>query len=318
MPGKAGNIKDLPGSQQPLQDRQAAFILLAPRLAAHCLDTAMPQTARHSVLVTGCSSGIGFVAAKELAARGYRVFATVRRDADVETLRLEGLHGLRLDLDEPESIAGALDTVLAATGGKLFALVNNAGFAIPGAIEDLSRDALRAQFETNVFGTMDLTRQVIPVMRRQGYGRIVMVSSILGLVAMPLRGAYNASKFALEGFTDTLRLELHGSGIFVATLNPGAVETAFRRNAVRTGTAHVDLLGSRHADRYDRMRRQAENVDGRLPGSVPPLVVVRHIIHALEARRPKRRYVVTTAARLLAASRWLLPGWAVDALLRRI
>lgn len=274
--------------------------------------------ARRSVLITGCSSGIGFVAAKELAARGYRVFATARKDADVAMLKAEGLPALHLDLDDSASIAQALDAVLRMSGGELFALVNNAGFAVPGAVEDLDRDALRAQFETNVFGTMDLTRRVIPVMRAQGHGRIVMVSSILGLVAMPLRGAYNASKFALEGFSDTLRLELYGSGISISVINPGAIRTEFRRNAIRAAQGRVDLDASLHRERYAQLRRYAESPDGRVPGSVPPAAVVRALVHALEASRPRRRYLVTVAARLLAIVKRFLPSAILESVLRRI
>ena len=278
----------------------------------------MPENSRRSVLVTGCSSGIGYVVAKELTARGYRVFAAARKPADVERLQSEGLEGVLLDLDNAASIEHALARVLHATGGELFALVNNAAFAVPGAVEDLDRDALRAQFETNVFGTLDLTRQVIPVMRRQGQGRIVMISSILGLVAMPWRGAYNASKFALEGFTDTLRLELHGSGISVSTINPGAIESRFRSNAVRAADAHVDMNNSRHRANYDRLRRYAADPAGKMPGSAPALALVRPIVHALESTRPRSRYLVTPGARLLALVKRLLPAGLLDLLVRRI
>ncbi|MBW3566680.1 MAG: SDR family NAD(P)-dependent oxidoreductase [Proteobacteria bacterium] len=278
----------------------------------------MPEHSRRSILVTGCSSGIGHVAARELSARGYRVFATARKDEDIAALVADGLHGLRLDLDDAAGITAALDTLFAQTGGELYGLVNNAAFAVPGAVEDLDRNAIRAQFETNVFGTLDLTRQVLPAMRRQGYGRIVMISSILGLVAMPWRGAYNASKFALEGFTDTLRMELHGSGISVSTINPGAIETRFRKNAVRAAETHVDLLGTRHRERYDQLRRLAEDSSGRMPGSVPPLKVVRPLIHALESPGPRARYLVTGGARLLYLLKFLLPARLLDTVLRRL
>lgn len=273
---------------------------------------------RRSVLITGCSSGIGFVAAKELAARGYRVFATARKPADVEMLRAEGLVALQLDLDDAASIERALEMVLGKGGGELFALINNAAFAVPGAIEDLDREALRAQFETNVFGTLDLTQRVVPIMRRQGYGRIVMVSSILGLIAMPWRGAYNASKFALEGFTDTLRLELHDSGIFASTINPGAIESRFRKNAVAAAEGRIDLDNSRHRDHYSRLKEFAADSEGRMPGSAPAVSVVRPIIHALEANRPRRRYLVTPGARVLYLLKRLLPDALLDALLRKI
>ena len=162
------------------------------------------------VLITGCSSGIGRCVARGLAARGYRVFATARRQEDVEHLRAEGFTSLQLDLEDSGSIAAAVDAVLAHTDGRLYALFNNGAYGQPGAVEDLSREVLRLQFETNLFGWHELTNRVLPVMRRQGYGRIIHNSSVLGFVALPFRGAYTASKYALEGLTDTLRLELHG------------------------------------------------------------------------------------------------------------
>ncbi|MCG8434943.1 MAG: SDR family NAD(P)-dependent oxidoreductase, partial [Gammaproteobacteria bacterium] len=189
---------------------------------------------RKTILITGCSSGIGYTAAKELSARGYQVFAAARKSADVDRLKREGLTTLQLDLDDTASIEQALASTLEQTGGQLYALINNAAFAVPGAVEDLNRDAMRQQFETNVFGTMELTNRAIALMRRQGYGRIIMVSSILGRVSMPYRGAYNASKYALEGFCDTLRLELHKSGIRLSVINPGPIESRFRENAIQT------------------------------------------------------------------------------------
>jgi len=166
-----------------------------------------------TILITGCSSGIGRCVARGLATRGYRVFATARRREDVEHLRAEGLAGLQLDLADSASIAAAVDEVLERTDGHLYALFNNGAYGQPGAVEDLSREVLRLQFETNLFGWHELTNRVLPVMRQQGYGRIIHNSSVLGFVALPFRGAYTASKYALEGLTDTLRLELRGSGI---------------------------------------------------------------------------------------------------------
>ena len=159
-----------------------------------------------SILITGCSSGIGAAAARALHARGWRVFATAREADDVARLKAEGLESLVLDLDDSASIGAAVTEVLERSGGRLDALFNNGGFGQVGAVEDLTRDALRAQFETNLFGWVELTNRVIPVMRRQGSGRIVMNSSVLGYAAFPYRGAYNAVKFALEGITDTPRL----------------------------------------------------------------------------------------------------------------
>lgn len=276
------------------------------------------KTAGPVVLVTGCSSGIGRATARLLRERGWRVFATARRSEDVEHLEAEGFEALVLDLDEPLAIRVAVDELLDATGGRIDALVNNGATAIPGAVEDLSRAALRDQFETNLFGTLELTTAVLAVMRRQGHGRIVNVSSILGIVAMPWRGAYNASKFALEGLMDTLRLEMHGTGIHVSTVAPGPVESRFRLNAQRQAEKHIDLGGSRHRRVYRRLQGERSDPDGKLPFSVPPEAVARKIARALASKRPKPRYLVTTPAHWLAFLRRILPARWLDRLLRRL
>ena len=184
-----------------------------------------------SILITGCSSGIGFQVAQGLRARGWRVFATARQPADVTRLQADGLESLALDLRDSASIQTAVTAVLERTGGRLDALFNNGAYGQPGAVEDLSREALREQFETNLFGTLELTNRLIPVMRRQGGGRILFNSSVLGLVAFPYRVAYVASKFALEGLADTLRLELTGTGIHICLIEPGPILSRFRDNA---------------------------------------------------------------------------------------
>lgn len=273
-----------------------------------------------SVLITGCSSGIGEAAAWHLRERGWRVFATARRTLDVHRLDRAGFEALQLDLNDPVSITVAVDQVEEATNGRLDALVNNGAFALPGAVEDLSRAAMRSQFEANVFGTMELTNRVLPLMRAQGErgtGRIVMISSILGLVAMPWRGAYNASKFALEGFTDTLRLELADTGIRVVTINPGPVESRFRGSALANARRYIDLRGSIHAEHYARLERDNTEPDGKLPGSVPASAVMKPLTRALEGARPRRRYYVTWPARVLAVLRRLLPPVLLDPILRR-
>ena len=185
-----------------------------------------------SVLITGCSSGIGLCVAKGLRARGYQVFATTRKKEDVAMLKELGLNSLQLDLDDSISIQNAVKQVLHETGGTLYALFNNGAYGQAGAVEDLTRDTLRAQFESNLFGWLELTNAVLPVMRKQGYGRIIQNSSVLGLVAMPFRGAYNASKYALEGLTDTLRQEVtHTSeNIHISLIEPGPIESQFRAN----------------------------------------------------------------------------------------
>lgn len=269
-----------------------------------------------TILITGCSSGIGHHCARGLANRGWRVFATARREEDVERLKAEGLESLRLDLDEPESIASALEAVLGRTNGRLDALFNNGAYGQPGAVEDLSRETLREQFETNLFGWLELTNRVIPVMRRQGHGRIVQNSSLLGLVALKWRGAYNASKFALEGLSDTLRLELEGSGIHVSLIEPGPIESRFRANAHAAYRRNIDPENSVHREQYRAIEARLQKEGPAAPFTLGPEAVLIKLIHALESPRPKPRYYVTFPTHLFAWSRRLLPVRLLDRLLR--
>ncbi len=271
-----------------------------------------------SILITGCSSGIGLCVARGLRARGYRVFATARREADVERLRAEGLESPRLDLDDSASICTAVDEVLERTGGRLYALFNNGAYGQPGAVEDLSREALRAQFETNLFGWHELTRLVIPVMRHQGEGRIIQNSSVLGFAALPFRGAYNASKFALEGLTDTLRLELHGSGIQVSLIEPGPIESRFRANGYLKWKQHIDAEHSVHQEAYRAMEERLTKEGPAAPFTLPPEAVLKRVIHALESRRPRPRYYVTFPTYLFGSLKRLLSTRAMDRILRRV
>ena len=268
------------------------------------------------VLVTGCSSGIGLATARGLRDRGYPVFASARRDEDVARLRAEGLQAVRLDLDDDASIAGALATVLERTGGRLYGLFNNGAYGQPGAVEDLRRDVLRAQLETGLLGWHELTRRVIPVMRAQGEGRIIQNSSVLGLVAFAYRGAYVATKFALEGLTDTLRLELHNTGVQVSLIEPGPILTRFRDNAYQKFVANVDAEASPHRERYRAMQARLTKEGAAQPFTLPPEAVLRRVVHALEARRARTRYYVTTPTYLFAAVRRLLPTRVLDAALR--
>lgn len=275
------------------------------------------QTSR-SVLITGCSSGIGLATAQVLKSRGWQVISSARQHRDVAQLAKLGLHAVRLNIADPQSIAEALDETLTLTGGRLDALVNNAGIAIPGAVQDLSREVLQRQFDINFFGTVELTNSVLPFMRREGRGRIVMVSSILGRVAVPWRGAYNASKFALEGITDTLRLELRGTDIKVSLVCPGPVRSRFRDNALANFDEYVDTASSPHRENYARLRAQTGEKKDSTPFTVPPEAVARKIARALESRRPKARYYVTVPAYALAFLRCALPTHWLDAILARI
>lgn len=279
----------------------------------------MPSFGAHKpILITGCSSGIGRAVAEGLRARGYRVFATARRPDDVARLRAAGFASERLDLADSASIEQALARVLAQTDGRLFALFNNGAYGQPGAVEDLRREVLQAQFETNLFGTHELTCRVIPVMRRQGHGRIIQNSSVLGLVALPFRGAYNASKFALEGLSDTLRLELHGSGIHVSLIEPGPIESRFRANAYEMFKKHIDGEHSPHRDHYRGVEARLAKAGPAQPFTLPPEAVLKRVIHALESPRPRRRYYVTVPTHLFGVARRILPASLLDRLLRRI
>lgn len=271
-----------------------------------------------AILITGCSSGIGYACAHGLRDRGYRVFATARRLEDVQALRGEGFEAIQLDVSSTASIDGALATVLAQTGGELYGLFNNAGYGQPGAVEDLGRDALREQFETNLFGLHELTCRVIPVMRRKGHGRIIHNSSMLGYVAMPFRGAYIASKFALEGLTDTLRLELAGSGIHVSMIEPGPIESRFRDNAHRAFLRRSDPGQGPHAGAYRSMIERLTKEGPAQPFTLAPGAILKPLIHALESPRPRARYPVTVPAHLFWYLRRLLPTAALDTVLVRL
>lgn len=279
--------------------------------------SARQEGAPRSLLITGCSSGIGHAAAHALQARGWRVFATARREADVARLVAEGLEALPLDLDDSASIEAAVDEVLERTGGHLDGLFNNGAYGQPGAVEDLGRDTLRAQLETNLLGTHELTCRVIPAMRAQGHGRIVQNSSVLGFAALPYRGAYVCSKFALEGLTDTLRQELIGSGIQVSLIQPGPITSRFRENARRAFHAHIDRTHSAHAETYRHVEARLASQDGKAPFTLGPEAVIDKLVHALESRRPRPRYAVTLPTHLFAALKRLLSSRGMDRVLLR-
>ena len=267
-----------------------------------------PSAPSPSIIVTGCSSGIGAHSARALKADGWRVFATVRREEDRAGLAADGIETLLMDYTEPETIAALVETVLARTGGRLDALFNNGAYGQAGAVEDLPVEALRQQFETNVFGWHDLTRRVIPVMRRQGHGRIVQCSSILGIVPYRWRGAYNASKFALEGLSLTLRMELAGSGIHVSLIEPGPIASRFTANALTHIERVVDVENSVHAEEYRRQLRRLRGESKPARGKLGPEAVYTVLRHALTAKKPRPHYVVTTPAKQGVLLKKLLPA----------
>ena len=273
---------------------------------------------QRSVLITGCSGGIGRYAARELKTRGYRVFATARKPVDVENLVSEGLESVQLDVANSASIQYAFETIMQKTDGKLYALFNNAAFGIAGAVEDLSRDALHDIFEVNLFGTHELTRLVIPVMRQQGHGRIIQNSSMLGFVALKYRGAYNATKFALEGLSDTLRMELEGTNIFVSLIEPGPIKSNFRRNAYAAYKRYIDKDSSVYRQIYEQMEARLQTEGPVVPFTLGPEAVLKKVIHALECNHPGARYYVTFPTGLFGYLKRLLPDRVMDKILAQI
>ena len=277
----------------------------------------MTATTDTSVLISGCSSGIGYTTAIGLRQRGYRVFAGIRDWTQADALIRAGLEPVHLDLTNTTSIHAAVAEVASACEGRLYGLFNNAGFGQPGAVEDLSREALREQFEVNLFGAHELTRQVIPIMRRQGYGRIIQNSSVLGFIALKYRGAYIASKYALEGLTDTLRLELEGSGIHVSLIEPGPIVSEFRANALRAFRRHIDMENSVHAKSYRAVLKRLEDAENEVMFTLPAEAVLAKVVKALSAKRPKPRYAVTVPTYVFAGLKRLLPTSWLDRLLLR-
>lgn len=272
----------------------------------------LPPVQHRSVLVTGCSSGIGLATARVLKARGWRVVPTARKPEDLQRLRDEGFTPIELDLTDASSVGQAVTRALELCGGQLGALVNNAGFGQAGAVEDLSRDILRDQFEVNFFGAHDLARCVIPHMRKQGYGRIVNISSVLGRITIPFYGSYCAAKHAMESLTDAMRIELSGTGIGVVLVEPGPIISQFRKNAAARASASLDLEHATHGAYYQkeiaRRIRQQKQPDAF---TRPPETVAGKIVKALESPSPRRRYCVTLPAYAGA----FLRRWAPDALL---
>ncbi len=266
------------------------------------------QNRQRSIIITGCSSGIGAYCAEALKSQGWRVFATARKDADIGALRAKGIEAHYLDYTQPQSIANLVDEVLRQTDGTLDALFNNGAYAQPGAIEDLPVEALRQQFEANFFGWHDLTRRLVPVMRRQGHGRIVHCSSILGLVPMKWRGAYVASKFALEGLMLAQRMELEGSGIDVSLIEPGPIASRFTYNAASHAEANIDMEASVHRELYQRQMAKLKSGGTKSKNKLGPEAVYAVLLHALEAPRPRPHYVVTRPAKLGSLARRLMPA----------
>ena len=274
--------------------------------------------AQKTILITGCSSGIGYDAAHGLRAAGWTVFAACRSEDDCARMRDEGFHSPRIDYQDTDSILNGLAEVLETTGGTLDALFNNGAFGCPGAVEDLPTDALRSIFEANFFGWHELTQAVIPVMRAQGHGRIVQCSSVLGFVTLPWRGAYNATKFALEGLTHTLRIEMRDTPIDVILIQPGPITSKIRLNSIPHFEKWINWEASPRVDQYrDQLRKRLYDDTGPDTFELPASAVTAKLLKALTAGRPKPCYYVTTPTYLMGAMRRILPTRALDWVMSR-
>ncbi|MFS4581235.1 SDR family NAD(P)-dependent oxidoreductase [Phaeobacter sp. C3_T13_0] len=272
-----------------------------------------------SILITGCSSGIGLDAAHGLRERGWTVFAACRQKVDCDRLRAQGFVSPLMDYTDAETLRSGLAAVLEHTGGTLDVLFNNGAHGLPGAVEDVSTDGLRSIFESNFFGWHELTRRVIPVMRDQGYGRIIQNSSILGFVSFPWRGAYVATKHAIEGLTDTMRVELRDSGIKVVLIEPGPVTSKIREKAIPHFEKHVDWESSALRDRYkSSLLKRLYESDGPDLFELPASAVTAKLIHACESRHPRPRYYVTIPTHLGGMLKRILTTRAIDRILARL
>lgn len=271
-----------------------------------------------TILITGCSSGIGYDTAHYLHNNGYRVFASARKEKDVARLKEEGLDSYLLDVTKPETIKKSLESILEQTDGKLYAVFNNAGYGQPGAVEDIPTSVLKEQFETNLFGLHEMTRQVLPIMRKQGYGRIIQHSSVLGLISLRFRGAYNASKYAIEGLCDTLRLELDTDDIHVVTINTGPVHSDFRKNATKKFREHIEGKPTVFSNEYQEELLPHEEKKTKDPFTRNSDVVIANIIKALESKNPKPRYYNTSATHLLGGLKRILSTALLDKILLKV
>lgn len=268
-----------------------------------------------TILITGCSTGIGYHTAITLKALGYNVIATCRKQEDVNRLNDEGLICFQLDLACSECIHFALQQILIQTDGTIDALFNNGAFGLPGAVEDLSREAMEYQFQTNVFGTQELTNKIVKIMRKQGHGKILYNSSILGFAAMQYRGAYNASKFAIEGFADTLRIEVKQDNIQVSLIEPGPIISDFRKNAFEQFTRWINIDESAHKAKYQAMVKRLEKVGPSAPFTLGPEAVTKSVLHALQNHQAKIRYRITVPTIVFAYLKRILPTRWLDFLL---
>ena len=268
-----------------------------------------------NIVITGCSTGVGLETAKYLKEMFITVYPTARDPKDIKMLKELGFeHAMQLDVRKPDEITAVITKVL-EIDGKIDIWFNNAGFGQPGAMEDISTEVLKAQFETNVFGLHECTRQIIPVMREQGHGKIIQHSSVLGLISLFGRGAYNASKYAIEGLTDTLRLELEGTEIYPVLLNTGPITSHFRENAMEKLKANVDTEHSIFKAKYEK----SLNADkSKVPFNEEAVSVARIVHKIILAKKPKPRYYITKATYLLGYAKRVLSSSLLDKILLKI
>ena len=273
-----------------------------------------------SILITGCSSGIGLDCAKTLHAHGWTVFASCRQQKDCNRLKMMGIEAPRLDHADPVSITETIQYILTKTNGKLDAVFNNGAFAVPGAVEDLPTDALRSIYETNLFGYHEVIRQVIPIMRAQGKGKILNCSSVLGFVAIPWRGAYNSTKFALEGLTDTLRIEMRNTNINVILIEPGPISTKIRENSIPHFERWVNWENSPRKKQYetDLIKRLYQPKNKPDAFELPVSAVTKVVMKALESHHPKPRYYVTIPTHFMGLLRRILSTRSLDWFISRL
>jgi len=270
-----------------------------------------------NIFITGCSTGIGLNALQTLHQLGYFVIGSCRKEKDVETLKQQGFNCIQLDLACSESIQTAMTKLKELTNNKVDVLFNNGAFGLPGAVEDLSREAMQFQFNTNVFGTQELTNQVVPIMRKNGGGKIIYNSSILGFAAMQYRGAYNASKFAIEGFADTLRLEVKQDNIHISLIQPGPIISNFRINAFEQFKHWINYQNSAHQNNYQAMIARLKEPESNAPFTLNPDAVTKAILHIVEHNKPKIRYPITLPTIVFSWLKRILPIRALDLLLMK-
>ncbi|MCV6608583.1 MAG: SDR family NAD(P)-dependent oxidoreductase [Campylobacterales bacterium] len=271
-----------------------------------------------SILITGCSTGIGLETAHFLKQQNYQVFPTARKEEDVKKLKDLGFDSFLLDLKDEESMDSSLKNILKITGGTLDALFNNGAYGQPGAVEDLTTEVLKEQFETNFFGWHTLTRKVLKIMRKQGHGKIIQNSSVLGIISLKFRGAYNSSKYALEGLTDTLRLELENSNIHISLIEPGPIKSNFRQNAMYKFKKNIKIQGSPFEEIYQKVLARLERKKSDDPFTLPPTAVGKKVLKILETKNPKPRYYVTTPTYIFGFLKRVLSSPALDKILMKV